>query len=71
MAMENAAGSEVKYLCSFHYSPRHTDDMLDGIAKKQNGGVHPFEFIMSVEGLNLSIDHGKIVKRENLRLGFA
>jgi hypothetical protein len=44
--------------------------MLDGIAKKQNG-VYPFEFIMSAEGLNLSFDHGKIVKRENLRLGFA
>jgi ribonuclease BN (tRNA processing enzyme) len=70
MAIENAAESKVKYLCSFHYSPRHTDDMLDGIAKKQNG-VHPFEFIMSVEGLSLSLDHGKIVKRENLRLGFA
>jgi ribonuclease BN (tRNA processing enzyme) len=70
MAVENAKRAKVKYLCPFHYSPRHSDSFLDTIEKKYKTGF-PFECIMSREGLCLTLDKGKIVKREDIKLGFA
>jgi ribonuclease BN (tRNA processing enzyme) len=71
MALENAWEAGVKYLFPFHYSPRHTDAFLDEIGKKYSGADHPFEFIMSQEGLSLTINQGKIEKREILKLRLA
>jgi ribonuclease BN (tRNA processing enzyme) len=70
MAVENARLANVKYLCPFHYNPRHSDAFLDMIAKKYSSGF-PFECIMSREGLSLTLDHGKIVRREEIKMGFA
>jgi hypothetical protein len=70
MAMENAEKAQIKYLLSFHYNPRHNDSFLDTI-EKQWKGKYPFEFIMSQEGLSLTLDKGTIVKRESFNLGFS
>jgi ribonuclease BN (tRNA processing enzyme) len=70
MAVENAEKANVKYLFFFHYSPRHSDTYLDTIAKKYKKDL-PFECIMAREGLSLNIKNGKIVKREEIKLGFA
>jgi ribonuclease BN (tRNA processing enzyme) len=70
MAVENAQKANVKYLFFFHYSPRHSDAYLDTIAKKYKSGL-PFECIMAREGLSLTIKKGKIVKREEVKIGFA
>jgi ribonuclease BN (tRNA processing enzyme) len=70
MAADNAQQAGVKYLCPFHYNPRHSDAFLDTIAKKYKTG-YPFECIMSREGLRLTLEKGKIVKRTEVKLGFA
>ncbi|GHT94570.1 MBL fold metallo-hydrolase [Spirochaetia bacterium] len=70
MAMENAEKAQVKHLLSFHYNPRHNDKFLDAIGKQWQG-KYPFEFIMSYEGLSLTLDKGTIVKRESLDMGFS
>jgi ribonuclease BN (tRNA processing enzyme) len=70
MAMENAEKARVKHLISFHYNPRHNDTFLDAI-EKQWKGKYPFEFIMSQEGLSLTLEKGTIVKRESLTMGFS
>lgn len=74
MAFENAAGAGAKYLCSFHYNPRHTDTTLDAIAKQYEdqkaGGLTAPEFIMSREGLALDIENGVIIKKESNKLRF-
>jgi ribonuclease BN (tRNA processing enzyme) len=70
MAMENAGEAGVKYFLPFHYSPRHSDAFLDGIEKKYSG-ASPFEFIMSREGLSLTLKNGKIEKTKTLKLGLA
>jgi ribonuclease BN (tRNA processing enzyme) len=70
MAMQNAEQSRAKYLVSFHYNPRHNDSVLDAIGTQWKG-KYPFEFIMSQEGLCLTLDKGTIVKRESFNLGFS
>jgi hypothetical protein len=69
MAVENARQANIKYLCPFHYNPRHSDAFLDTIARQYSSGF-PFECIMSREGLSLTLDKGKIVKREEVKLSF-
>jgi ribonuclease BN (tRNA processing enzyme) len=69
MAIDNAEKADVKRLIPFHYSPRHNDEKLDKIAAQYTGTL-PFEFIMSYEGLSLTFDKGKEIRRQNLNLGF-
>ncbi|MDR2094845.1 MAG: MBL fold metallo-hydrolase [Treponema sp.] len=69
MAMKNAEKANVKYLLSFHYNPRHKDSFLSEIEKKYTGH-NKFEFIMTYEGLCLTLEKGQIVKSEKLNLGF-
>ncbi|MHC6203972.1 MBL fold metallo-hydrolase [Breznakiellaceae bacterium SP9] len=71
MAFENAEKSHVKYLISFHYNPRHRDSFLAQIDKQYSGtGKFPFEFIMSYEGLKLTLNKGQIIDRKSVTLGF-
>ncbi|MDR1949323.1 MAG: hypothetical protein LBQ38_08025 [Spirochaetaceae bacterium] len=70
MAAENAAAAGVKHLILFHYNPRHTDEFLDQREAEYQGG-HPFELIMSREGLSLTLAGGTIQKRETVKEGFA
>ena len=70
MAVENAHKAGVKNLICFHYSPRHSDRMLDSIEQKY-AGTYPFDFYMSYEGLSLNLSKGKLIKNDDLTLGFA
>ena len=70
MAIENAEKAEVKYLIPFHYNPRHNDDFIDDIEKKMRGKTS-CTFIMSYEGLDLTLDKGKILEQRTIRQGFS
>jgi hypothetical protein len=74
MAVENAEKSHVKYLFPFHYNPRHSDSILDGIGNQWKTKIEAtgsFEFIMSYEGLSLTFDHGKLIQQDKVKMGFS
>jgi ribonuclease BN (tRNA processing enzyme) len=71
MAIENARKAEVKYLVAFHFNPRHSDDILDGVKAKYTEQVKDLTFIMAYEGLSLTINNGVIVERSTITEGFA
>jgi ribonuclease BN (tRNA processing enzyme) len=70
MALENAEQAGIKNLVSFHYHPRHSDDFLDDLGKKHKR-KRPVNFIMSHEGLCLTLDKGKLIQQETVKQGFA
>jgi ribonuclease BN (tRNA processing enzyme) len=70
MAAENAEKAAARRLISFHYSPRHSDKRLMQIETLYKN-KYSFEFIMSYEGLSLTFDQGKEIKRESFNLGFS
>jgi ribonuclease BN (tRNA processing enzyme) len=70
MAIENAEKAGIKYLFPFHYNPRHSDTALDAVCKRYISCKSP-EFIMSREGLSVTLERGVIVRRETFSTGFA
>ncbi|MDR3171251.1 MAG: hypothetical protein LBU17_06425 [Treponema sp.] len=70
MAIENARKAGVKYLIPFHYNPRHTDTILDGIKAKYQG-VKDLSVLMSYEGLSITLQNGVIIQQETLIEGFS
>jgi ribonuclease BN (tRNA processing enzyme) len=71
MAIENARKAEVKYLASFHYNPRHSDDILDEVKDRYTKALTDIAFIMSHEGLSLTLRDGLIVEQSTIIEGFA
>jgi ribonuclease BN (tRNA processing enzyme) len=71
MAIENARKAGVKYLASFHYNPRHSDDILDEVKARYTKELTDISFIMSYEGLSLTLKDGVIVEQSTIIEGFA
>lgn len=71
MAMENTEKAGVKNLITFHYNPRHSDHFLRKNARRYTRRKTAFDFHLSYEGFSLTLDQGKIVKNEDIKLGFA
>jgi ribonuclease BN (tRNA processing enzyme) len=70
MAVENAVRAQVRYLAPFHYNPRHTDAVLDAICEQTRADSAP-EIVMSKEGLSLTLQDGRIIRREHFASTFA
>lgn len=71
MAIENARRACVKCLIPFHYNPRHNDVILDRIKEKYTGNLDPILFIMSYEGLSVTLESGNIISIVRNPLGFS
>lgn len=70
MAVENAEKAKVRYLIPFHYNPRHNDELLDDINEKYRNRKAPM-FLMSREGLSITLHEGLIVKQATFNSGFS
>ncbi|MDR2149700.1 MAG: hypothetical protein LBO67_02545 [Spirochaetaceae bacterium] len=71
MAIENAKRAGVHYLIPFHYNPRHNDALLDSIKEQYTGNLDPILFLMSYEGLSVTLKSGIITAIETNLLGFS
>jgi hypothetical protein len=71
MAIENGRKAGVKYLAAFHYNPRHSDDILDDVKVRYTQELTDLSFIMSHEGLSITLKDGVIVEQTTLAEGFA
>jgi ribonuclease BN (tRNA processing enzyme) len=70
MAVENGTRAKVRYLAPFHYNPRHSDDMLDTIYE-QYRGAKALKFLMSREGLSITMQDGLIIRQESFYSSFS
>jgi ribonuclease BN (tRNA processing enzyme) len=71
MAIENASRAGVYCLIPFHYSPRHSDKELNKRKEEYAGNIDPILFLMSYEGLSITLKSGTISQIETRTLGFS